>query len=66
MSPKKPPQEHGHPDTAPSAQGRGELVTALVRLGYRGQDLASIIAPGRTRRQIGEALIAVQKVARKA
>ena len=55
--------EHGRPDDTPSAKGRGELVTGLVRLGYRGQDLAAIIAPGRTRREIGEALIERQKVA---
>jgi len=58
--------EHGRPDDVPSPQGRGELVTGLVRLGYRGQDLAAIIAPGRTRRQIAGDLIAMQKQARKA
>lgn len=54
-------RETGRPDDVPSAQGRGELVTALVRLGYRGQDLAAIVAPGRTRRQIADDLIALQR-----
>ena len=66
MSPKAQPKEHGHPDSTPSAQGRGQLVAGLVRLGYRGQDLAAIIAPGRTRRQIGEALVELQRRAPKA
>lgn len=66
MSPKAQLPEHGHPDSEPSSSRRGQMVTALVRLGYRGQDLASIVAPGRTRRQIANDLIALQRRAPKA
>jgi len=66
MSPKPQPKEHGHPDSIPTPQGRGQLVAGLVALGYRGQDLAAIIAPGHTRRQIAGDLIAMQRQAPKA
>jgi hypothetical protein len=45
------------PDIVPPANERALMTAKLVALGMRGTDLASIIAPGRTRRQIGQDLI---------
>ena len=66
MSPKPQAKEHGRPDDVPSPQGRGQLVAALVAIGYRGQDLAAIVAPGRSRRQIADDLVERQRQAPKA
>jgi hypothetical protein len=41
-----------------TAQERAALVTKLTALGLRGGDLAAIIAPGLSRRQIVDGLIA--------
>jgi FixJ family two-component response regulator len=45
-------------DAAPTAQQRTALITRLTALGLRGQDLATLIAPGLSRRQIVDGLIA--------
>jgi hypothetical protein len=45
-------------DAAPTAQQRVALVTRLTAMGLRGVDLAAIIAPGMSRRQIVDGLIA--------
>ena len=54
------------PDEIPNAAWLSRVVQGLVRLGYRGTDLADIIAPGRTRAQMCDDLIARQRQARKA
>jgi len=54
------------PDKIPSAAWRSRVVQGLVRLGYRGTDLADIIAPGRTRDRMCNDLIGLQRQARKA
>ena len=59
------PDRTGSPDGTPAAAERGRLVTALVAMGYRGTDLADIIAPGRTRRQIADDLIEMQRRAQR-
>lgn len=53
------------PDSTPTPSKRSSMTAKLVAMGYRGQDLASIIAPGRTRRQIADDLITAQKSAPK-
>jgi FixJ family two-component response regulator len=45
-------------DAAPTAQQRTALITRLTALGLRGQDLAALIAPGKTRAAIVQDLIA--------
>jgi hypothetical protein len=45
-------------DAAPTAQQRVALVTRLTAMGLRGQDLATIIAPGKARAALVQDLIA--------
>ncbi len=53
------------PDEIPNAAWRARLVNKLVGMGYRGTDLADIIAPGRTRREMTDDLIDIQQLAEK-
>lgn len=53
------------PTSAPNAAARSQMTARLVAQGYKGQDLANIIAPGRTRGQMAADLIAVQRSAPK-
>lgn len=50
-------------DQVPPANERSQMTSRLVAMGYRGQDLATIIRAGRTRGQIAADLIAVQRQA---
>jgi hypothetical protein len=50
----------------PTAAWRAKLVVKLVKLGYLGTDLADIIAPGRTRGEMADDMIARQKRAERA
>jgi hypothetical protein len=52
--------------STPSAAQRTALVQQLVALGYRGQDLASLVKAGRTREEIAQDLISLQRTHRKA
>lgn len=54
------------PDETPSAAERGQMTVRLVQMGYTGQELANIIAPGKTRRRIADDLIALQATHKKA
>jgi len=49
----------------PSAAWRARLVNRLVRLGYKGTDLADIIAPGRTGDVMSADIIAMQREAKR-
>ena len=53
------------PDEVPTAANRGQLMAALVALGYRATDLAAIVRAGATRQSIADALIAAQRQAPK-
>lgn len=57
---------HAPRDEVPNAAWRAKLVNRLVRLGYRGTDLADIIAPGRNRGQMADDMIMLQRQAEKA
>ena len=54
------------PADIPPAAWRAKLVNKLVGLGYRGTDLADIIAPGRTRAEMADDMIELQRRAEKA
>jgi hypothetical protein len=53
------------PDEVPAAAERALLVAKLVAMGYLGTDLAAIIVADRTRREMADNLIALQKGANK-
>jgi hypothetical protein len=53
-------------DGQPTAAERSQMVTWFTSRGYRGQELANVIAPGKSRQQIASDLIALQRQARKA
>lgn len=53
------------PAEIPPAAWRAKIVNKLVRLGYLGTDLADIIAPGRTRAEMADDMIALQRQAEK-
>ena len=55
-----------NPDANPTSAQRTTLITRLVNLGYSSTTLAAIIKSGRTRRQIANDLIALQRRASKA
>jgi hypothetical protein len=57
---------HAPKDEIPNAAWRAKLVNRLVRLGYRGTDLADIIAPSRTRDSMADDMIVIQRKAPKA
>lgn len=49
----------------PNQAARAQLVNHLVALGYRGQDLASIVSQGKSRERITVDLISMQRAAPK-
>lgn len=51
-----PRQQVRSRDVAPDANERTELAARLVRLGLRGEELANIVRPARTRREVAEEL----------
>ncbi len=52
-------------DGKPAPAERAALVAGLVGLGYKGPELAGIVKAGMTRGGIADALIALQREARK-
>ena len=48
-----------------SAAERATYVTAMIAQGYKGTDLAAVIAPGRTRKEIADRIIELQRRAPK-
>ena len=54
------------PQDVPTTAERGEYIQDLARHGYTGQDLADVVAAGRTWQEISAALIEKQRRAPKA
>jgi hypothetical protein len=48
-----------------SAAQRSQIVSRLVAMGYRGQDLASLVRSGMSRQELADALIETQRRAPK-
>lgn len=51
------------PNAVPAGGERSAWVTWFTSRGWRGQELAAAIAPGRTRRQMTDELVALQRQA---
>lgn len=52
-----------NPDEQPTVVERTTLITRLVVMGYLEVNLTNVIVDSRTRKEIAEALIAVQRMA---